>query len=634
MFDSRIVPSAGCAVVLLLVACGKDELTSRREPTALGGAVANDGAGPGTGGQAGAEVGGGAAVTGGSSSTGGAGTTGGGSHADDDLLIDDFEDGDTTAMSGASWYVYDDVLNGGGSSVTDFVSDEGFESSHAFLVEYSFDQGELTYEPFIGFGVALGSGPTDLSGYQGIGYTYRGGAHEVRLETTEVTDYDYFAVQVPASASFRTRVLPFGDFFQGGWGAPVDFVPEHVTGVSFHVRGTTGESDRLLVDDVTVLAEVEVSRVADLQIGPPAPPQDVVLESVAVDTDLQERAMASLDRGYNITNWLEQGPFTGFGQYDGDFVAQLADAGFCSLRLPIDLDLFVEGRTVDGDTVTLQVSDDLFTVLDSFDEWTAGQGIGFTIDYHQYDRSLDFADPATLAEIVELWGTVAEHFAENSREDLFFELLNEPELSVTGRPPSAAEWTELANRIIAAIRVHDTTHTVLFGDVEWYGITPLAQRTPLDDDNVIYVFHFYDPFVFTHQGASWAEMATTHDVPYPYSEDRWSEYSSDFGFTSDSPAWHLSQLRSYSTMGTKSALRNRIAEAKAWAVEHQVPVICNEFGVYDVRSLLEDRARYYTDLSDIFEEFAIPWQIWFMIMDPTTGQVLPEYRTAFGLDEE
>jgi hypothetical protein len=46
---------------------------------------------------------------------------------------------------------------------------------------------------------------------------------------------------------------------------------------------------------------------------------------------------------------------------------------------------------------------------------------------------------------------------------------------------------------------------------------------------------------------------------------------------------------------------------------------------------MEDRARYYTDLIDVFDELQIPWQLWFMIMDPRSGAVAPEYTTAFKL---
>jgi endoglucanase len=302
--------------------------------------------------------------------------------------------------------------------------------------------------------------------------------------------------------------------------------------------------------------------------------------------------------------------------------------------LPIDLDLFVEQRTFEGDAVNLEVSDDLFTVIDAFDTWTAEQGLGLTLDYHQYDKSLDFGDPESLAVMVELWRLVAAHLADNPRTDLFLELLNEPEQSaIDSHPPSSTEWTALATDMIAAIRASDTTHTIIFGDRLWYGIGALSARTPFTDPNVVYAFHFYEPFIFTHQGASWTDMASVHDIPYPYSVDRWSEYSIDFGFTPLIAAWERSQLEDYATLGTKSWVRNQIAAAKAWAVAHQVPVLCNEFGAYDGASSLEDRARYYADLRDIFAELEIPWQIWFMIMDPETGAVDPAYRDALGLGD-
>ncbi len=56
------------------------------------------------------------------------------------------------------------------------------------------------------------------------------------------------------------------------------------------------------------------------------------------------------------------------------------------------------------------------------------------------------------------------------------------------------------------------------------------------------------------------------------------------------------------------------------------------FGIYEAASQPADRVAYYTDLIDVFEEQEIPWQAWFRIMDED-GVVIPEYRTAFGLDE-
>jgi licheninase len=548
-----------------------------------------------------------------------------------DLVIDDFEDADAVTSLGGSWYSYSDVDNGGGSTVEFPLTGEGFESETALKVDFAFEQGELTYEPYIGFGASLGSAtaPLDLSGYATLQYSYKGSGHSVRLETFDVTDYDYHGVLVPASLSWKTVELALPLFTQENWGVPVAFDPSHVTAVSFHLRGATGETGSLEIDNLGMVEQMGEPE-PDMVIQDPAPPTPVTLESLTIDNPLQALALASLDRGYNITNWLEEGRFESF-EYDEAFVASLAQAGFRSLRLPIDLDLYVEEISGSGEDMVLTLHDDLFTILDSFEAWTRDNGLSFTIDFHQYDRSLDFADADSKAEAVALWGLVAEHFADNSRSDLFFELLNEPELSVGGTAPTQAQWTELAEQMVAAIREHDTQHSIIFGDVEWYGIGPLSTREPLSDDNVIYAFHFYDPFVFTHQGASWANMGTTHDLPFPYDPARWSDTSSELGFTPFMESWILSEMKNYYKTGNAVALQNRITIAKQWAVDHNVPVICNEFGAYDAQSQLEDRVRYYTALTGIFRELEIPWQHWFMIMDESGG-VSEEYREAFGLD--
>lgn len=555
------------------------------------------------------------------------------------LLVDDFEDGDGASLLGGHWYVYVDQDNGGLSTLEVpreggglRMEGEGFESKRALLVKYRLDQGKLPYPPYVGIGVGLTGEFTDLRRFGALQYTYKGGQHEVRIETANVEQWDFHAVQLPASATWRTVTLDFSLFQQGGWGPKVPFELERSKALGWQVRGETGDAGDFLLDDIRLLPAAAMGpREPTLEIRPPEPPPPTVLESMQITHPLQRVAMAALDQGYNITNWLEQGRFSGYTAYDEAFVARLAAAGFKGLRLPIDLDLYVERRQVDGERVEVEVHADLFRVLDDFDRWTQSHGLSFTIDYHQYDRSLDIEDPRSTGEVVALWGKVAEHFRQSPRQDLFYELLNEPELAAGKRGPTAAEWTRLSEDIIAAIRRHDPQRPILFGDVKWYGIDELAARKPFADPNIIYVFHFYDPFIFTHQGAPWAGLGTTHDVPYPYSAERWSRYREDFGFTELNADWQLAQLRDYYRAGNRVALRNRLAIAKSWAVRHDVPVICNEFGVHEASARRDDIARYYTDLIGLFSELEIPWQSWFMIMDAKTGQVAPDYRRAFRL---
>ena len=46
-------------------------------------------------------------------------------------------------------------------------------------------------------------------------------------------------------------------------------------------------------------------------------------------------------------------------------------------------------------------------------------------------------------------------------------------------------------------------------------------------------------------------------------------------------SWMLDALKNYYRDGSRAAIRNHILSAKRWAVTHNVPVICNEFGAYD-----------------------------------------------------
>ncbi len=554
------------------------------------------------------------------------------------LLVDDFEDGDGRSLLGGYWYVYDDKSNGGGSTIEIAranggvrMEGDGFESKLSLLAKYRLDQGNLPYPPYVGIGVELKGEHTDLTRYGALQYTYKGGKHEVRIETTNVTKYDYHAVQLPPSTIWRTVTLEFSLFQQGGWGPKVPFALESSKAIGWQVRGDTGDAGDFQIDNVRLLeAGAQGAKEPDLEVRDPAPPEPAKLDSLEITHPLQQLAMKSLDKGYNITNWLEEDRFKDYETYNEAFVEKLASAGFEGLRLPIDLDRYVEKQELEGGKVTVEVHPDLFKVLDDFDRWTKAHGLSLTIDYHQYDKSLDVEDPGSTGEAVALWGKVAEHFAKNPRQDLFYELLNEPELAAK-RGPTAAEWTKLSSDMIAAIRQHDPKRPILFGDVKWYGIDELVERTPFEDPNIIYVFHFYEPFIFTHQGAPWAGLGTTHDVPYPYSRERWSEHQVDFGFTEFNANWQVDQLHDYYKNGNREAVRNRLVQVKSWAVKHNVPIICNEFGVHEASSRKEDIVRYYTDLIGLFGELEIPWQVWFMIMDAKTGAVDPKYAKAFQL---
>ncbi|MBN2526496.1 MAG: cellulase family glycosylhydrolase [Deltaproteobacteria bacterium] len=557
------------------------------------------------------------------------------------MLIDDFEDGDHLSLLGGQWFTYTDGDNGGASSIFvtanadgNVVMDgQGYESVASMAVSYAFDQGDYEWNPYVGWGVTCGDAvtPMDASMFGGIAYMYKGSAHVVGVQTANVTDYDFYLTSVEASDDWRLAVIPFSYFAQGGWGQQQPFDLTRVVGVYFQANGQTGETGAIQIDNLGFAKAGTVVAEKDLVIYEPEVPEKNIISDLTIANPLQQQAMMSLTHGANITNWLEQGAFESW-EYGEDYVNTLAQNGFKGLRLPIDLDLYIVNRAEYlAGNAPFEVDPQLFEILDNFDAWTAAAGLSLTIDYHQYDASLDFADPQFVAGVVELWRAVAEHFALNPRKDLFFELANEVEQSAGVGSVDADVLTAFAQNLIDAIRSVNTSHTILFGDVQWYSHYELINREPFADNNIIYVFHFYEPFEFTHQGANWTGQESTHGIPWPYSPLRWSEYSADLGYNNTMEQWHFDGLSRYHQEANANWLYNSMIDVKQWAIENDVAVICNEFGAYDRTSLKEDRVRYYTDLVAAFEDLEIPWQIWFTVMDQDTGEMDSDIKAALRL---
>ncbi|MBR6453047.1 MAG: cellulase family glycosylhydrolase [Fibrobacter sp.] len=542
------------------------------------------------------------------------------------VLVDDFEDGDNESKIGDYWYTYDDKGNNGASVITTPLNDEdniipgrvNNGSNYALQVNYTLDKGEYEYDPYVGWGLQIA--PDDANArFGGITYWYKGGAHEVHIETSDVLDYDVHLAKMPASRTWKQAVVRFKDLVQGGWGVEVPFEAKNIMAISFQAKGnrTKVVSDSLFIDNIYLQDSTEVEKdKPDMEIKDPVIPEVTFTEAeITITNPLQEKAMKYLNKGVSFTNWLEDanGKFKKFEFGEKD-IQILAENGFKSIRLPIDLDLYATNRDafIKGTDAELKFDDDtLFMVLDSFVEWTGKHNMSFVIDYHEYDNSYNLTsakDSNYVKMMAEVWKHVAAHYAENTREDVFFELLNEPDMS-DGKV-TAALWTTAAQAIIDAIRSVNTKQTLLFGDVKWYSITELAKRTPFADNNIIYVIHTYEPFAFTHQGGSWTDYATIKGLPFPYDPAKWSTVSGDFGVTASTKSYVKTAIKNYYKAGNKEAIMVEMLKAKKWAATNNVPVIINEFGALNLRSTAESRLNYLTAMREICDTLQIPWTHW------------------------
>ncbi len=312
------------------------------------------------------------------------------------------------------------------------------------------------------------------------------------------------------------------------------------------------------------------------------------------------------NKGVNLTNWFQtSGPgqiqFTKFTKQDFENIKSL---GCDVIRLPIHLHAMTEGEP----EYTL---DPLFlSFLDSAVTWAEELEMHLILDNHTFDPSVD-TDPAIEDALIKVWTQMAEHY-KNRSNYIYYEILNEP------HGISDEVWGEIQQHVIDVIREEDTVHTIIVGPASWNSYNNLDNMPEYDDDNLIYTFHFYDPFLFTHQGANWnnPSMEPLSGMPFPYHPDSMPAFPSELEGT-----WIEDNYNDYHNDGTAERVKERIDIAVQFQSNRNVPVFCGELGVYIPNSPKQDRVNWYDTVISYLDENNIAWTMW-------------DYTGGFGLFEE
>jgi endoglucanase len=226
------------------------------------------------------------------------------------------------------------------------------------------------------------------------------------------------------------------------------------------------------------------------------------------------------------------------------------------------------------------------------------------------DYKHNLANERGVDDLALLWRILAAHFAAVDPDKVFYELINEPEV------PDSYRWTGIQARLVETIRAVDQRHTIIATAANYSSLPDLLRLEPVRDANVIYNFHFYEPYPFTHQGASWGsdEWPYYRDIPYPATPEA---ITSQLKNVPTDPARYALYL--YAAGGwNRESIAARIAFAAAWARERNVPLICNEFGAYRDTADPASRARWINDVRSALEDNHIGWAMW-------------DYRGNFGV---
>ncbi|VBB47312.1 Glycoside hydrolase family 5 [uncultured Paludibacter sp.] len=300
-------------------------------------------------------------------------------------------------------------------------------------------------------------------------------------------------------------------------------------------------------------------------------------------------------RGVNLTGWFQTSNARQiqFSKYTKKDFQNIKSLGCDVIRLPINL----FGMTSGNPDYTL---DPLFLeFLDEAVNWAEELQMHLILDNHSTD-DLASKNPDLESILVKVWTQMAEHFS-NRSQYISFEIMNEPNGITT------QTWGEIQQKAINAIRASDKSHFIIVGGASWNTYSELSSLPYYTDTKLIYTFHFYDPFVFTHQGATWSSpsMASLANVPFPYNASTMPSTPSDLVGT-----WIESALNNYKYDGNVAKVKSLIDLAVNFKTARNANVYCGEFGVYIPNSNDADRVFWYSEVRKYLEEKGIPWTTW------------------------
>lgn len=303
-----------------------------------------------------------------------------------------------------------------------------------------------------------------------------------------------------------------------------------------------------------------------------------------------------MDQRWNGTDEEDQRDYLDLDKlpYIKEQIQLMHKFGFKLLRFPVCFELWY-----DKEAPYKLLKSEYYQALDSVIKWTGENKMQLIIDNH-HGTLITANLQSDTKRICAIWNDVARRYKNSDAERILFEIFNEP------HQITQEAWVQTAEEIISAVRKQSSHHTLIVGASEWNGWKALQNSTPFADTNIIYTFHFYDPFLYTHQGASWAgEAASTTGIPYPYRSKDMPKIDVKAAST-----WAMGAFNEYPKEGNYESMNNKLNSVKEWSKDNMVPIFCGEWGAYKQHTTIQDRCTYLFDVYAILQSNNIPNAMW------------------------
>jgi hypothetical protein len=192
------------------------------------------------------------------------------------------------------------------------------------------------------------------------------------------------------------------------------------------------------------------------------------------------------------------------------------------------------------------------------------------------------------------------------------------------------------------------------------GLAHIDATALLKFQPVLFTFHFYEPYLFSHQGAPWMSEPIyrwLNDVPWPASAGSLEQtltavnrrMTQDTLYSTQDKETVFKEIRRvlveyFAARPARAYLDHYLGQVRNWAALNHIKsdqIIMGEFGALRsdnryIAARAADRVRYIRDVREAAEACGFSWAFWNLfdgmgVMDDTTKTLDPDIIGALGL---
>lgn len=288
-----------------------------------------------------------------------------------------------------------------------------------------------------------------------------------------------------------------------------------------------------------------------------------------------------------------------------DDIKYISELGMDHIRLGFDQIVFEKSP--------YNYREEIFSHVENFIAWCKKYNLNVVLNMHKaignycdIKEEVELLDDDELQNrFIALWLTFEKRYQNDN--SIAFELLNEV------RDVNPQKWNALAEKTVNELRKLNRERKIIVGSTSWNSVHTLRHLKLFDDQNIIYTFHTYDPFEFTHQQGvlQAAPLYYNRKMPYPCDIERYRDYHKTVFNNPNAYA-------NYEKMDINH-IRNSLKPAVDFINQNPDKILwCGEFGTIR-HADIKWRETWMRDVITVLKENGIPYCVWNYLSTPNDG---------------